>query len=158
MESCFPHWWITTRSLLMKSPTGSKQTDCTHKSTSMDTGVEKTTADEVNQKRQAHRTCRDKEKIQTEDTNKKCNFLDFITSGAAAPAEGADRKARLAYGQSMMGYWCNKDDQYKACSKATDELAITRKGCNKAQTQFESEFCAMAILYHAQCQALNDVC
>ena len=31
--------------------------------------------------------------------------------------------------------------------KATDELAIQRKKCNKAQTAFESEFCAMAILY-----------
>jgi hypothetical protein len=132
-------------------------TDCTHKSTSMDTGVEKTTADEVNVKRQTHRTCRDQEKIQTADTNKKCQFLDFITS-KAPPAEGADRKTRLAYGMAQMGYWCNKDDQYKECSKATDELAIQRKKCNKAQTQFESEFCAMAILYHAQCQALNDVC
>merc|ERR1711966_552937 len=117
-----------------------------HKSTSMDTGDEKTTADEVNVKRQTHRTCRDQEKIQTADTNKKCQFLDFITS-KAPPAEGADRKTRLAYGMAQMGYWCNKDDQYKECSKATDELAIQRKKCNKAQTQFESEFCAMAILY-----------
>jgi len=132
--------------------------DCTHKSTSMDTGVENTTAKEVNDKRVVHRDCRDQEKIQTADTNKKCQFLDFITAGATPPAESADRKAKLAYGNSMISYWCNKDDQYKACAKATAELAITRKRCNKAQTQFESEFCAMAILYHAQCQALNDVC
>ena len=76
-------------------------TDCTHKSTSMDTGVEKTTADEVNVKRQSHRTCRDQEKIQTADTNKKCQFLDFITS-KAPPAEGADRKAMLASTQGVL--------------------------------------------------------
>ena len=78
-------------------------TDCTHKSTSMDTGVEKTTADEVNVKRQTHRTCRDQEKIQTADTNKKCQFLDFITS-KAPPAEGADRKTRLASAQGVLGF------------------------------------------------------
>ena len=46
-----------------------------------------------------------------------------------------------------MGYWCNKDEQFKACSAATDALAPVVKECNKKQTQFESEFCAMAIVY-----------
>ena len=51
----------------------------------------------------------------------------------------------------MMGYWCNKDDQMKACAAATDALAPVVKECNKKQTQFESEFCAMAIVYPGSC-------
>ena len=53
----------------------------------------------------------------------------------------------LRYGETMMGYWCNKDDQFKACAAATNALAPVVKECNKKQTQFESEFCAMAIVY-----------
>merc|ERR1719327_2634425 len=82
----------------------------------------------------------------TKDANEKCQFLDFLTVPAALPSEGADRKTRLAYGNTMMGYWCNKDEQMKACAAATDALAPVVKECNKKQTQFESEFCAMAIV------------
>ena len=57
----------------------------------------------------------------------------------------------LRYGETMMGYWCNKDDQFKACAAATNALAPVVKECNKKQTQFESEFCAMAIVYPDSC-------
>jgi len=131
---------------------------CEIQSREQDKGVQNHTATVVNNARVIHRDCRDKELRMTKDANAKCQFLDFLTVPAALPSESADRKARLAYGSTMMGYWCNKDDQMKACAAATDALAPVVKECNKKQTQFESEFCAMAIVYHAQCQDLNDVC
>ena len=60
-------------------------------------------------------------------------------------------RSGLRYGNTMMGYWCNKDEQMKACAAATDALAPVVKECNKKQTQFESEFCAMAIVYPGSC-------
>ena len=60
-------------------------------------------------------------------------------------------RSGLRYGSTMMGYWCNKDEQMKACAAATDALAPVVKECNKKQTQFESEFCAMAIVYPGSC-------
>merc|ERR1719155_162392 len=132
--------------------------ECEKKSRVQDKGVQNHTATVVNNARVIHRDCRDKELGLTKDANAKCQFLDFLTEPAAEPKESADKKTKLAYGETMMGYWCNKDEQFKACSAATDALAPVVKECNKKQTQFESEFCAMAIVYHAQCQDLNDVC
>jgi len=131
---------------------------CEQQSREQDKGVQNHTATVVNNARVIHRDCRDKELRMVKDANEKCQFLDFLTVPAALPSESADRKTKLAYGNTMMGYWCNKDDQMKACAAATDALAPQQKECNKKQTQFESEFCAMAIVYHSQCQDLNDVC
>ena len=72
-----------------------------------------------------------------------CQRLDGTPSLSA--------RSGLRYGRTMMGYWCNKDDQMKACAAATDALAPVVKECNKKQTQFESEFCAMAIVYPGSC-------
>jgi hypothetical protein len=132
--------------------------ECEQKSREQDKGVQEDIAKKVHTVRVIHSDCRDKELGLTKDANAKCQFLDFLTEPAAEPKASADKKTKLAYGETMMGYWCNKDEQFKACSAATDALAPVVKECNKKQTQFESEFCAMAIVYHAQCQDLNDVC
>jgi len=132
---------------------------CEQQSREQDKGIQNHTATVVNNARVIHRDCRDKELTMTKDANAKCQFLDFLTEPASPPKDSADKQTKLAYGETMIGYWCNKEEElFKACEDATNALAPVVKECNKKQTQFESEFCAMAIVYHSQCQDLNDVC
>jgi len=112
----------------------------------------------VKSDRTSHSQCRETEKEKTSTKSKACKKLDDYLNGIQPPQDIPNPKSRdemVKYVKAMSGYFCPKGPETTelddACTKATEEHANHKSGCDTLQNQFESDFCTWRAQLNDQC-------